>query len=131
MVNGYCVGGAFMQLIACDFAVAADEATFSLSEINWGIIPGGLVTRVITEALGYRDALDLCLTGRAFGGQEAARLRLVNESVPLAQLKARTVALAKDLMAKDPEAYRAREGIKQFIDDKSYQPVRGSYTHGE
>ena len=39
MVHGYCVGGAFMQLLACDFAIAAENATFSLSEVNWGILP--------------------------------------------------------------------------------------------
>jgi trans-feruloyl-CoA hydratase/vanillin synthase len=38
MVHGYCVGGAFMQLLACDFAIAAENATFSLSEVNWGIL---------------------------------------------------------------------------------------------
>jgi len=163
MVNGFCVGGAFMQLVACDFAIAAEDATFSLSEINWGMIPGGLVSRVLTEALGYRDALDLCLTGRAFDGREAAKLRLVNEAVPLARLKERTTELAQELMSKDPEAYRCtkqavrrvrsmsfdeaydylgakfhelrqrgkdrsyRQGIKQFIDDKSYRPVHGSF----
>ena len=41
MVNGWCFGGAFTPLVACDLALAADEATFGLSEINWGIPPGG------------------------------------------------------------------------------------------
>src|ERR1041384_5973674 len=40
MVHGFCVGGAFMQLLGCDFAIAAEDATFSLSEVNWGILPG-------------------------------------------------------------------------------------------
>ena len=43
MVHGFAFGGAFTQLCACDFAIAADDATFGLSEVNWGIIPGGLV----------------------------------------------------------------------------------------
>ena len=167
MVNGYCVGGAFMQLVACDFAIAANEAEFSLSEINWGMIPGGLVTRVLTEALGYRDALELCLTGRAFGGEEAARLRLVNYSVPLAGLRERTIGLAQDLMSKDPDAFRItkqavrrvrrlsfdesydylsakvselrqtgqdrafKQGIGQFIDEKTYRPVYGSFERAK
>jgi trans-feruloyl-CoA hydratase/vanillin synthase len=41
MVNGWCFGGAFTPLVACDLAIAADEATFGLSEVNWGIIPAG------------------------------------------------------------------------------------------
>jgi feruloyl-CoA hydratase/lyase len=43
MVNGYCFGGGFTQVCACDFALAADEALFGLSEVNWGILPGGIV----------------------------------------------------------------------------------------
>src|ERR1700739_4529362 len=41
MVNGWCFGGAFNSMIACDLAIAAEDATFGLSEINWGIIPAG------------------------------------------------------------------------------------------
>ena len=51
-VNGWCFGGAFMPLISCDLAIAADEAQFGLSEVNWGILPGGTVTRDIALALG-------------------------------------------------------------------------------
>ncbi|HVA41578.1 MAG TPA: enoyl-CoA hydratase-related protein, partial [Candidatus Binataceae bacterium] len=43
MVNGFCFGGGFTQLCAVDFVIAAEEATFGLSEVNWGIIPGGIV----------------------------------------------------------------------------------------
>jgi len=115
MIEGVCIGGAFTQMIACDFAIAAEDATFSLSEINWGQIPGGLVTRVLTEALGYRDALDLCLTGRKFDGTEAAKLRLVNEAVPVGDLRARTQALAELLLSKDPEAYRATKHAVRYV----------------
>ena len=45
MVNGWCFGGAFTPLVSCDLSIAAEEATFGLSEINWGIIPGGVVTQ--------------------------------------------------------------------------------------
>ena len=51
MVNGYCFGGAFIPLVACDFAIAAEEATFGLSEVNWGILPGGLVSKVVTMTM--------------------------------------------------------------------------------
>ncbi len=39
MVNGWCFGGAFSPLVACDLAIASDTAVFGLSEINWGIPP--------------------------------------------------------------------------------------------
>src|SRR5213593_3380957 len=72
MVNGWCCGGAFTPLINCDFAIAAEEAQFSLSEINWGILPGGLVSKMVTDILGWRDAMYLSLTGEAFDGRRAA-----------------------------------------------------------
>ena len=51
MVNGWCFGGAFTPLVSCDLAVAADEAIFGLSEINWGIIPAGNVMRAVAEKM--------------------------------------------------------------------------------
>ena len=57
MVNGWCFGGGFTPLVSCDLAFAADEATFGLSEINWGIIPAGNVTKAVAETLGARQAL--------------------------------------------------------------------------
>ena len=49
MVNGWCFGGGFSPLVACDLAICADEATFGLSEINWGIPPGNLVSKAMAE----------------------------------------------------------------------------------
>ena len=66
MVNGYCFGGGFTQLIACDIAIAAEDAIFGLSEINFGIFPGGLVSRVIADAMSYRDAPLLQFDGGYF-----------------------------------------------------------------
>ena len=51
MVNGWCFGGAFIPLVACDLAIAADEATFGLSEINWGIPPGSVVSKALAETV--------------------------------------------------------------------------------
>src|SRR5262245_53285250 len=82
MVNGWCFGGAFTPLVACDLAIAADEAQFGLSEINWGIIPGGNVTKAITATMPHRDAMYYAITGKTFDGRKAAEMRLVNESVP-------------------------------------------------
>ena len=49
MVNGWCFGGAFTPLVSCDLAIAAEEAHFGLSEINWGIIPAGVVTKAVAR----------------------------------------------------------------------------------
>jgi feruloyl-CoA hydratase/lyase len=114
MVNGFCFGGGFTQLIACDFAIAAEDATFGLSEVNWGILPGGFVSKALTEVLNLRDAVWYAVTGDKFDGREAARIRLVNKAVPRAELRAEVLALANRLMALNPEAVRAtKQAVKR------------------
>ena len=107
MVNGWCFGGGFTPMISCDLAIAADEATFGLSEVNWGIPPGGNVSRALAETVGTRDALLYVMTGRTFDGRRAAEMGLVNESVPRAALRDAVVALARELLAKNPIVLRA------------------------
>ncbi|QSW92250.1 p-hydroxycinnamoyl CoA hydratase/lyase [Rhizobium lentis] len=162
MVNGWCFGGGYGPLFACDLAFAADEAKFGLSEINWGILPGGGATKVAVELLPFRKAMYHALLGEPIDGKTAAEWGLVNESVPLAQLKDRVTEVAKILRAKNPVALKAtkdairrvgvmtydeaedylvraqeaansfdnegrKEGIRQFIDEKSYKPGLGAY----
>ena len=120
MVNGWCFGGAYGPLFACDLAFAADEANFGLSEINWGILPGGGATKVVTELLPMRDAMYHALLGENMTGQEAARARLVNESVPLAQLKDRVIAVAKKLLEKNPVALKATKDAIRRVKEMTY-----------
>jgi feruloyl-CoA hydratase/lyase len=113
MVHGYCFGGGFTPVIACDFAIAADDAVFGLSEVNWGIIPGGLVAWAVTEIMGYRDAIYYSVTGEQFSGKEAAAMKFVNRSVPLEQLREETMTLARKLEAKSPAAVRyTKEAVR-------------------
>ena len=107
MVNGWCFGGAFQFLCACDLAIAADDATFGLSEINWGIIPAGIVTKSVAAALQQRKAMYYIMTGDTFDGPEAEKIGLVNFSVPRAQMVDKVKALAKKLMEKNPHVLRA------------------------
>ncbi len=120
MVHGYCFGGGFTPVIACDFAIAADDAIFGLSEVNWGVIPGGLVAWAVTEVMGYRNAIYYAVTGDQFTGKEAAAMEFVNKSVPLAGLRDEVMVLARKLEAKNPmavratmEALRSVRGMKQ------------------
>ena len=162
MVNGWCFGGGYGPLFACDLAIAADEARFGLSEVNWGILPGGGAAKVAVDLMPLRDAMYHSLTGENMDGQTAARCRLVNESVPLERLEARVTELANVLLQKNWVALKAikdavrrvkemtydnaedyliraqeaanfhdntgrKEGIRQFIDEKSYRPGLGAY----
>ncbi|MPL80482.1 trans-feruloyl-CoA hydratase/vanillin synthase [Rhodobacter sp. 140A] len=162
MVNGWCFGGGYGPLFACDLAFCADEAKFGLSEINWGILPGGGATKVAVELLPFRKAMYHAMLGEPIDGKTAAEWGLVNESMPLAALKDRVTAVAQTLLEKNPVALKAtkdavrrvgvmtydeaedylvraqeaansydnegrKEGIRQFIDEKSYKPGLGAY----
>ncbi len=121
MVNGWCFGGAFVPLVSCDLAIAAEDATFGLSEINWGIPPGGNVPKALAETMSHRDALYYTMTGETFDGRRAAETRLVNEAVPYERLHDRTRALAKVLMGKDPEAMRAARDTFKRVKDMDWE----------
>ncbi|WP_288402150.1 p-hydroxycinnamoyl CoA hydratase/lyase [uncultured Pseudomonas sp.] len=114
MVNGWCFGGGFSPLVACDLAITANEATFGLSEINWGIPPGNLVSKALADTVGHRTALYYVMTGKTFSGPEAAAMGLVNQSVPRDQLREVTTALARELLDKNPVVLRAAKvGFKR------------------
>jgi len=162
MVNGWCFGGGYGPLFSCDLAFAADDATFGLSEINWGILPGGGASKVVADLMPMRKAMYHAMMGENINGQTAVEWGLVNESVPTDELKTRVTEVAKVLLEKNPVALKAtkdairrvkemtydnaedylvraqeaansfdnegrKEGIKQFIDDKTYKPGLGAY----
>lgn len=114
MVNGWCFGGAFSPLVACDLAIAAETAVFGLSEINWGIPPGNLVSKALADTVGHRKALEYIMTGNTFTGVQAAEFGLVNKAVPLEKLREETIALARKLLEKNPVVLRAaKHGFKR------------------
>ncbi|MFL4985815.1 MAG: p-hydroxycinnamoyl CoA hydratase/lyase [Xanthobacteraceae bacterium] len=120
MVNGWCFGGAFTPLTSCDLAIAAEDAKFGLSEINWGIIPAGIVTKAVSGMINHRDALYYIMTGETFDGRRAAQIGLVNEAVPRERLRARTVELAKVLMEKNPTVLKAAKHAYRRVLDMSW-----------
>ena len=163
MVNGWCFGGAFSPLVACDLAIAADDAVFGLSEVNWGIPPGNLVSKAVADTMGHRNALHYIMTGDTFTGKEAAAMGLVNKSVPKEELRTAVIELANKLLEKNPVVLRyakigfkrareltweqgedylyaktdqsnyrdpekgRKEGLKQFLDDKTIKPGLQTY----
>ena len=163
MVNGWCFGGAFSPLVACDLAIAAEDAVFGLSEVNWGIPPGNLVSKAVADTMGHRQALYYIMTGETFTGAQAAEMGLINKAVPKAQLREEVTKLAQNLLEKNPVVLRyakqgfkrcreltwdqnedylyaktdqsnyrdpekgRKEGLKQFLDDKTIKPGLQSY----
>jgi trans-feruloyl-CoA hydratase/vanillin synthase len=102
MVNGWCFGGAFTPLVSCDIALADEKATFGLSEINWGIIPGGNVMKAVASKMSQSDGLYYVLTGETFDGRKAAEMGLVKEALPADRLRERTVEIARKLLKINP-----------------------------
>lgn len=162
MVNGWCFGGGYGPLFACDLAFAAEDAQFGLSEINWGILPGGGAAKVVADLMPQRKAMYHAMMGENIDGKTAVEWGLINEALPTADLKARVTEVARVLLEKNPVALKAtkdavrrvkemtydnaedylvraqeaansfdndgrKEGIKQFIDDKTYKPGLGVY----
>lgn len=114
MVNGFCFGGAFSIVEACDLAFAAEEAKFGLSEINFKGFPGGSVSKSLANLLHPRDALFYAMTGRPFDGREAARIGLINKAFPLTQMEEETRRIAEEIAIKDPVALKATKDGYRF-----------------
>ena len=113
MVNGFVFGGGLTPIVSCDVAIAANEATFGISEINWGHIPGGLVGWNVNQVMSARDAMWYSISGDTFNGKEAVAMKFVNFSVPRAKLKAEALKIAKKLMQKNPWAIQyTKEAIR-------------------
>jgi trans-feruloyl-CoA hydratase/vanillin synthase len=126
MVEGYCIGGAFMQLLGCDFAIAAENATFALSEVNWGVLPGALVAKVVADRVLPAMAMYYACLGDAFDGKEAARIGMVTFAVPAEKLESEVISLAKRLMLKSPAVLRA---TKQAVRHVRTMDVPQSYEY--
>jgi feruloyl-CoA hydratase/lyase len=117
MVNGWCFGGGFSNVEGCDLAFAADEALFGLSEINFRMLPGGAVAKTMANLMRPRDAMFYALTGRTFTGRQAAEMGFVNASFPKAQLREETMAVAREIAAKDAWALKgAKESYRYALE---------------
>ena len=127
MINGFVFGGGFSVVEGCDLAIAADEATFGLSEINFGMFPGGAVSKSLANIMHSRDALFYGMTGRTFNGKKAAEMKFVNYSVPLAQLETETMTVAKEIAGKELSALRATKDGYRFSLEMTWEASM-SYT---
>jgi enoyl-CoA hydratase/carnithine racemase len=144
-VSGYALGGGCELALACDMIVANENAEFGQPEILLGIIPGGGGTQRLTRTIGKHRAMELVLTGRRIGAQEAFAMGIVNavdkdwfgRAIEIAQVVARrpplAVRLAKEavLTAEDVDLTHERrlfeiamatedrvEGTRAFIEKR-------------
>lgn len=105
-VHGHAVGAGFQLALACDLRLVADDVAFSMAEPGLGLVPDLGGTHPLVHAVGYARAVEICLTGRRVGAQEAVAIGLALRSVPAAQLLAATNELVDALLAAPAGAVR-------------------------
>lgn len=110
-VNGYCLGGGMTLLLATDVRVAAEHATFGVSEVKRGVIPANGGTQRLLGQLPYPIAMELLLTGKTIDAPQAARWGLINQVVPAARLMETAMEYARLIAANAPLAVQAAKEL--------------------
>ena len=110
-VNGYCLGGGSTLLFATDIRIASENATFALTEVKRGLVPGNGGTQRILSQLPYAIGMQYLMTGDSMDARTAAHWGLVNQVVPQADLMATAMAMAKRIAANAPLAVQASKEL--------------------
>jgi len=106
-VQGHAIGAGFQLALACDLRVVADDVAFAMRETSLGLVPDLAGTSPLVRSVGYARALEICVTGRYVGAQEAVAIGLASVAVPRPDLDGAACDLA-DAILQAPEA-AARE----------------------
>jgi enoyl-CoA hydratase len=121
-VGGYALGGGCELALLCDLVIAGDNARFGQPEINVGLMPGAGGTQRLARLVGKHLAMDMILTGRQLGAEEALAHGLASRLVPHEQVVEASVALGREIAEKPSLAVRlAKEviarGVEGRVDD--------------
>jgi methylglutaconyl-CoA hydratase len=126
LVQGGCFGGGTGVISACDVVIAADNAMFSITEVRWGLTAAIIIPQ-LCDAIGVRQVRRYALTGERFGAEDARRIGLVHEVVPLAGLESAGAGVVEQLLANAPEALTETKRLAMessfggmAIDDAAY-----------
>lgn len=103
-VNGFALGGGCELAMMADFIIASDKAKFGQPEIKLGVAPGMGGSQRLTRAIGKSKAMEMCLTGRMMGAEEAERSNLVARVVPHEELVAEALKTATTIASMPPMA---------------------------
>ncbi|WP_306579927.1 enoyl-CoA hydratase [Pseudomonas sp.] len=124
-VSGFALGGGCELAMMCDFILAADNASFGQPEINLGVLPGMGGTQRLTRAVGKAKAMELCLTGRLMGAEEAERAGLVARIVPQAELVEEALKVAATIASKSiPVSMMVKESVNRAFEVTLSEGVR-------
>ncbi|MDD5398819.1 MAG: enoyl-CoA hydratase/isomerase family protein [Dehalococcoidia bacterium] len=116
-LHGYVFGSGIEMAMCCDIRIASEDAVFGLPEVALGFIPAAGATQTVPRAVGPGHALDLLLTGRRVGAQEALAMRLVNRVVPRNDLQVEAEKLAEKIAGYDQGAVRKlKQAVSRGLD---------------
>ena len=116
VINGVALGAGTEFALACDIRLASDKAKFGLPEVGLGILPGGGGTQRLSHLVGMGFAMELILSGRVIGAQEAFGMGLINRVVEAEGLMEAAVELAESIAKNAPIALAlAKECVRQSV----------------
>ncbi|MBT3928270.1 MAG: enoyl-CoA hydratase [Rhodospirillaceae bacterium] len=124
-VAGYALGGGCELAMMCDFIIAADNAKFGQPEITLGILPGAGGTQRLTRAIGKAKAMEMILSGRMIGAEEAERSNLVSRVVPAAELMEEAMKVAERIAhLSQPIVAMAKSAVNRAFETTLQEGVR-------
>lgn len=116
-VSGFALGGGFELALMCDFIIASEDAQFGLPEIKLGILPGIGGSQRLTKSIGKAFAMDLILTGRTIGADEAKTSGIVARVVPSEDLLQTALEAAHQIAGLNaPAVAMAKEAVNNALE---------------
>lgn len=116
-VHGYCIGSGIEIALLCDIRIGAQGAVFAMPEVQLGMIPAAGGTQMLPRTTGWSPALDLLLTGRRIGAEEALSLGLLTRLVTEAELLEKAWDLCRQLAALEPRlTFAAKQSLLRGAD---------------
>jgi len=110
-INGFAVGVGLELALACDLVLAAEDAQLIFPEAQRALFQTNGVMFILPRLIGLRRAMDLLMTGRTLGAQEAQQVGLINSVVPAGQLMEKALELARTCAANAPISMRLLKNV--------------------
>jgi enoyl-CoA hydratase len=124
-VGGLALGGGCELAMMCDFIIAADNARFGQPEVKLAVIPGAGGTQRLPRAVGKSKAMDMMLTARMMGADEAERVGLVSRVVPAAKLMDEALAAGAAICSMSlPSILMAKECVNRAFETPLAEGIR-------
>lgn len=116
-VSGFCLGGGCELALTCDMIIASETARFGQPEIKIGVMPGAGGTQRLTRAIGKARTMEMVLTGKFIGADEALALKLINKVVPVEMYLKEAVGLAIEISQMSPVAVQlAKDAVNRAFE---------------